>query len=330
MDTTRKPEFTIALLHPRYWPNWLWFGLWWLVSQLPYRVQLKLGEWLGRGTYRLFEQRRYIARRNIDLCFPHLADAERERMVRDNFIATATAVFETGMAWFWSRRRLQKLYTIEGAERLQSRIAQGEGMLLLTLHFTTLELMGAAVTGMVDSIAMSYRPHRNPVYDLIQSRQRSRHNKSAVVVAAGDVRGMVRYLKKGYATSYLPDQDYGPKHSVFVPLFGIPAATVTGMARLAKLARVPVIPIVNFRRADGQGYVVRILPPLENFPSGDDQRDARQINAHVEKVILDHPEQYLWVHRRFKSRPPGEADLYQLPKSRSRSRRRRRRRPMAG
>ncbi len=193
-------------------------------------------------------------------------------------------------------------------------------MLLLALHFTTLEISGAVVTSLTDSIAMSYRPHRNPVYDLIQSRQRARHNPTAVTVAARDVRSMVRYLRKGYGISYLPDQDYGPKHSVFVPFFGVPTATVTGLSRLAKMADVPVVPVVSFRRADGKGYVVRILPPFVEFPSGDDERDARQLNAHVEKCIMEHPEQYLWVHRRFKTRPPGEADLYGLPK---RSRRRR-------
>lgn len=320
MNTKSTPQFRLALLHPRYWLTWLWFGLWWLVSQLPYPLQMKLGEWLGRAGYRVLKRRRTIAQRNIDLCFPHLSGRERERLVRDNFIATFTAVFETGMAWFWPRWRLEKLYTVEGIEHVQAQLKKGQGMLLLALHFTTLEIMGAAVTSLTDSIAMSYRPHRNPVYDWIQSRQRARRNPTAVVVAAGDVRSMVRYLRKGYGISYLPDQDYGPKHSVFVPFFGIPAATVTGLSRLAKMADVPVIPVVSFRRGSGKGYVVRVLPPFENFPSGDDERDARQLNAHVEKCIMEHPEQYLWVHRRFKTRPPGKPDLYGLPK---RSRRRR-------
>jgi Kdo2-lipid IVA lauroyltransferase/acyltransferase len=320
MDTRSTPQFSLAFLHPRYWLTWFWFGLWWLASQLPFRLQLMLGNWLGRLGYRFLKRRRYIAQRNIDLCFPQWTVAERERLVRENFIATAMALFETGMAWFASRRRLQKLYTIEGAGHVQSHLDKGQGVLLLSLHFTSLEMLGVAMNGIIDCLAMSYRPHRNPVYDWVQSRRRAYHNPTASVIAAGDVRSMVRHLKKGHCVSYLPDQDFGPRHSVFVPLFGTLAATVTGLARLAKMANVPVVPLVNYRRADGKGYVFRALPPFENFPSGDDERDARQLNAHVEQCILAHPEQYLWVHRRFKTRPAGEADLYGLPKHRSRRR----------
>lgn len=322
MDTKTKPQFRLALLHPRYWLTWLFFGFWWLVSQLPYRLQMKMGEWLGRLFYHLLKRRRFITRRNIELCFPDLSESEREHLVRENFKSTAKAVFETGIAWFWPYKRLQKLYTLEGLEHIRSHQEKGQGVLLLTLHFTTLEIMGAAIFGLMDSMAVSYRPHRNPVYDLLQSRGRGRLNPTTRVIAAGDVRSMVRGLRDGYAVGYLPDQDYGPKHSVFVPFFGIPAATVVGLSRMAKMANVPVVPLVNFRRADGKGYVFRALPSLENFPSGDEERDARLVNAHVEKCVLEHPEQYLWMHRRFKSRPPGEPDLYGLPKRRSRRRKR--------
>lgn len=321
MDTKSQPRFRRALLHPRYWSTWLAFGLWWLVSQLPFRVQLKLGEWMGWLGYHLLKRRRFIARRNIELCFPELSEAEREKLVRANFTATATAVFETGMAWFWPLERLAKLCTVQDRERIQAQLDKGEGMLLLTLHFTTLEIMGAMFTGQLPRMAVSYRPHRNPVYDLIQNFLRARRNPDTAAIAAGDVRSMVRHLRNGYGIGYLPDQDYGPKHSVFVPLFGIPAATVTGLSRLAKMSGVPVIPIMSYRRADNRGYVLEVLPPFESFPSGDEARDARQLNEHVEDLVRQHPEQYLWVHRRFKSRPPGEPDLYGLPKRSSRRRR---------
>ncbi|MCW8194319.1 LpxL/LpxP family Kdo(2)-lipid IV(A) lauroyl/palmitoleoyl acyltransferase [Proteobacteria bacterium 005FR1] len=324
MDTKSQPRFRLALLHPRYWSTWLGFGLWWLASQLPFRAQLKLGKWLGRIGYHLLKRRRLIARRNIDLCFPELSEAERDQLVRDNFIATATAVFETGMAWFWPLEKLEKLCTIEGQERIQAQLDKGEGMLLLTLHFTTLEIMGAVFTGQLPRMAVSYRPHRNPVYDLIQNFLRARRNPDAAAIAAGDVRSMVRHLRNGYGIGYLPDQDYGPKHSVFAPLFGIEAATVVGLSRLAKMSRVPVIPLFSYRRPDNKGYVLKVLPPFEDFPSGDETRDACQLNRHVEDLVRECPEQYLWVHRRFKSRPPGEADLYGLPKRSARRRRRER------
>lgn len=323
MDTKIKPQFRAALLHPRYWKTWLAFGLWWLVSQLPYPMLMALGRLLGEVSYRVLKRRRFIAQRNIDLCFPELGESERERRVRENFIATGKAVFESGMGWFWPQWRLKRLCTVEGVEHIQAQLDKKEGMLLLTLHFTTLEIMGAVLTHLLDSMAMSYRPHRNPVYDWVQARQRAHRNPSTVAIAAGDVRSMVRHLRRGYGIGYLPDQDFGPKHSVFVPFFGIPAATVTGLSRLAKMSRVPVIPLLSFRRADGNGYMIKVMPPFENFPTGDELADARRLNEHVEACVREIPEQYLWVHRRFKSRPPGEADLYGLPKQRRRRRRER-------
>lgn len=314
--------FRLALLHPRYWLTWIWFAIWWAFAQLPYRVQMTLGRWLGRLMYHVARRRRHITRRNFELCFPEMSPKEREQLVRDNFESSGIAVFETGIAWFWPRWRLDRLYTIEGIEHIQEQLKKGKGMLLLTLHFTTLEIMGAAMTSLMDSMAVSYRPHRNPVYDFIQARQRARRNPTAAAIAAGDVRSMVRYLRRGYGIGYLPDQDFGRKHSVFVPFFGVPAATVTGLSRLAKMADVPVIPLFNFRRPDGKGYVFRVMPPFENFPSGDDVKDARRLNEHAERCIMEYPEQYLWMHRRFKTRPEGEPDLYGLPKKRRRRRRR--------
>lgn len=322
MDIKSQTRFRLALLHPRYWLTWLFFGLWWLSSLLPYRVQMMLGRWLGHLLYYVARRRRYITRRNLELCFPELSPKEREQRVRENFVSSGIAVFETGIAWFWPRWRLDKLYTIEGIEHIQEHLKKGQGMLLLTLHFTTIEILAAAMTSLMDSMAMSYRPHRNPVYDYIQARCRASRNPTAAVIAAGDVRTMVRYLRRGYGMGYLPDQDFGRKNSVFVPFFGVPAATVTGLSRLAKMAKVPVIPLVNYRRSDGKGYVFRVLPAFENYPSGDDEQDARTLNEHVERCIMEYPEQYLWMHRRFKTRPEGEPDLYGLPK-----RRRRRRRP---
>lgn len=322
MDIKSKTRFRPALLHPRYWLTWLLFGLWWLSSLLPYRVQMLLGGWLGRVLYHVARRRRHITRRNFELCFPELSAEEREQLVRDNFKSSGMAVFETGIAWFWPRWRLEKLYTIEGIEHIEEHLKNGQGMLLLTLHFTTIEILAAAMTSLMDSMAMSYRPHRNPVYDYIQARSRARRNPTAAVIAAGDVRSMVRYLRRGYGMGYLPDQDFGRKHSVFVPFFGVPAATVTGLSRLAQMANVPVIPLFNYRRKDGKGYVFRVMPAFENFPSGDDEKDARVLNEHAERCIMEYPEQYLWMHRRFKTRPEGEPDLYGLPK-----RRRKRRRP---
>ncbi len=320
----QKPSLEPALFHPVYWPTWMLFGLWWFIAQLPYRLQLLFGEALGVVFYHLLRRRRWIARRNLELCFPQLNQIELERLLRANFKSTTIAFFETGIAWFCPRKRLSKLVQVEGLEHLQSHLDQGRGVLLLSLHFTTIEMLGVCINSLIDTTDMTYRPHTNPVYDYIQSRQRARHNPSCTVVARGDVRAMVRSLKKGRCISYFPDQDYGRKHSVFAPFFGIPAATVTAMPRLIKMTKVPVIPLVNTRLPDGKGYLIKILPAWKNYPTDNEQVNARRLNEHIEAQIRQQPDQYLWVHRRFKTRPSGEKDVYGLPK---RSRRRKRRTP---
>lgn len=302
-----KPRFRKHFLHPRYWPTWLLIGCWWLIAQLPFRWQLLMGRALGRAVYHLAGRRREIARRNIELCFPQLSTAERERLVRDNINSTSIALFETGMAWFWPTWRLRRLYSISGLEHLQQ--AEGQGVLLMAFHFTTLDI-GAAFVSLSASIDGMYRPHNNPVYDYIQRRGRERHRPESDAVPRDDLREMLRRLKQGRAVWYAPDQDYGKGQSVFVPFFGINAATITATAKFAKLGKAKVVPFVQYRRADGSGYDVRILPAWENFPTGDDLADARRVNALAEDCIRPHPEQYLWTHRRFKTRPDGEASLY--------------------
>ncbi len=282
-------------------------GGWWLLVQLPFRWQLGLGHYLGKVLYRLAAKRRNIAARNIALCFPELSAAEQEMLVRDNIESTAIALFETGMAWFWPHSRLRKLFNISGLEHIEA--AEGQGVLLMAFHFTTLDIGGAFVC-MSMSIDAMYRPHKNPVYDYVQRKGRERHSAATDVVTRDDVREMLRRLKAGRTIWYAPDQDYGKGHSVFVPFFGIPAATVTATAKFARLGKAKVIPFAQYRRADGSGYDVEIYPPWEDFPSGDETADAARINVTAEQLIRPHPEQYLWSHRRFKSRPDGETSLY--------------------
>ncbi|MGH1469663.1 MAG: LpxL/LpxP family Kdo(2)-lipid IV(A) lauroyl/palmitoleoyl acyltransferase [Cellvibrionaceae bacterium] len=320
MDTITKPTFHFSLLHPRYWSTWLLFAVWFLVAQLPFRAQKWIGKGLGQLMLLFASERRHVAEKNIQMCFPHLSQKEQRQLLIDNFYSTAFAFFETGIAWFWSKQRLKKLFHVEGLEQLQRYQNDNQGALMLILHFTTLEMWGVACNQLLDNIDMTYRPHRNPVYDLIQSWGRARHNPTSDVIAVGDVRSMVRSLKSGHFISYFPDQDHGSKHSVFVPLFGNPAATVTALARLIKMAKVPVVPLMCKRKSDGHGYDLKVLPAWKNYPSGDDERDAITLNEHVEQCILEQPDQYLWVHRRFKSRPEGEDPVYTPKKRRSRKR----------
>ncbi|MCO8164477.1 lipid A biosynthesis lauroyl acyltransferase [Pseudomonas sp. 21LCFQ02] len=304
-----RPHFRPYFLHPRFWALWLGLGLLWLIVQLPYRLLLVLGRWLGLVMYGFAADRKYIAARNLELCFPQLSAAERKRLLKENFASTGIAFFEMAMSWWWPRQRLARLAHIEGLQHLREAQQAGEGVILMALHFTTLEV-GAALLGQQHTIDGMYREHKNPLFDFIQRRGRERHNLDSLAVEREDVRGMLKLLRKGRAIWYAPDQDYGAKQSVFVPLFGIQAATVTATSKFAKLGKARVVPFTQQRLADGRGYRLVIHPPLEHFPGENDEADCLRINQWVEKAITECPTQYLWAHRRFKSRPEGEPRLY--------------------
>ena len=303
-----KPVFQTSMLAPKYWLTWIGFGVWWLVSQLPYGWQMAMGDILGRALGRLAKRRTAIARRNLELCFPELTPAALDALLKQHLESVGRGVFEMGMAWFMAPRRLRKLVRYEGLEHLEQAEQAGQGVLLMGMHFTNIDI-GAAFICLERSIDGSYRPHANPVYDLIQRTGRERHNPGNIAIERGDVRTMIRQLKKGRAVWYAPDQDYGSKHCVFVPFFGIQASTITATGQLARLGKAKVIPFTHIRQPEG-GYVVKIYPAFDGFPQGDDEKDARTVNEFVENCVKLAPEQYLWMHRRFKSRPEGEEDLY--------------------
>ena len=304
-----RPRFRAAFFHPRFWLLWSGLGVLWLVVQLPYKVQLRIGRFLGACMFRVAGERRRIAARNLELCFPEKNAAERERLLKENFASTGIAFFEMAMSWWWAKPRLAKLAHVEGLEHLQQAQRDGKGVILMAFHFTTLEI-GAALLGQQHTIDGMYRVHKNPLFDFIQRRGRERHNLDSLAVERDDVRGMLKLLRAGRAIWYAPDQDYGAKQSIFVPLFGIEAATVTATSKFAKLGKAQVVPFTQQRLADGSGYKLVIHPPLSDFPGESDEADCLRINQWVERAIRECPEQYLWAHRRFKTRPPGEPKLY--------------------
>ncbi len=308
-----RPRFRSSFLHPRFWGLWLGLGLLWLVAQLPYRALLGLGRALGAVMYRVAGERRRIAARNLELCFPELSGDERQYLLKENFASTGIAFFEMAMSWWWPKARLARLAHIEGIEHLQAAQREGEGAILMAVHFTTLEI-GAALLGQAHTIDGMYREHGNPVFDFIQRRGRERHNLDSLAVERDDVRGMLKLLRKGRAIWYAPDQDYGIKQSIFVPLFGIPAATVTATTKFARLGKARVVPFTQRRLEDGSGYRLVVHPPLADFPGETEEADCLRINQWVEGVLRECPEQYLWAHRRFKSRPEGEPRLYDKKK----------------
>jgi len=303
-----SPQFSRALLAPRHWLSWLGAGCWYLIAQLPYRWQMAFARRFGLLLHRN-KKRVHQARTNLRLCFPALSEAEREQLLNNNLISTAMAIFETGIAWFWPKGRLRRLFNISGLEHIEQAQREGQGALLLSLHFTTLDI-GSAMLGQYVNYDGMYRPHANPVFDYLQKKRREAYCKGGMAFSRDNVRAMIAQLRKGRMIWYAPDRDLGEKMSVFVPFFDVPTATVTATAQFARMGRAKVIPFSQFRRADGSGYDVVIHPPFENYPSGDELADARRVNQFMEDEIRKAPEQYFWAQPRFKTRPEGEPSVY--------------------
>ena len=307
-STSVASRFHRGLLAPRCWPTWLLVGIWWLVVQLPYPVLLTLGRLLGWLLYLIPSERRAIALRNLELCFPELSDRQRRRLARANFVSLGIALFETGIAWWWPRWRFMRLIEVVGLENVEA--LKGQGIMLLGAHFTTLEVGGAAIAGTLSMDGM-YRAHKNPVLDFVQARGRtSKSLGNTVVFERKDVRGTMKALKAGRILWYGPDQDYGLRQGLFAPFFGQQAATVYATARFAEKTGAAVVPFSHVRKPWGKGYQLKLHPPLKEFPSGDDLKDATRVNAVLEQMIRTAPDQYLWAHKRFKNRPEGEPSVY--------------------
>lgn len=301
-------HFSSSLLHPRYWLTWCGLGLLWLLVQLPYPLLMRLGAFLGAKARPVLKRREKILRRNLELCFPHFSPDEKERLIADNFLSLGMALLETGMAWFWSDKRIKRWFDVEGLHNLQQAVDGNRGVIVIGVHFMSLEL-GGRVMGLCRPMMAMYRPHNNPALEWAQTRGRMRSNKA--MLDRKDLKGMVNALKKGEAVWFAPDQDYGPRGSTFAPLFAVnDAATTKGTFVLSRLSGAALLSIVMIRKADGSGYQLIIQPELKDYPRDDEAAAACYMNKVIEREILRAPEQYLWIHRRFKTRPAGEASLY--------------------
>jgi Kdo2-lipid IVA lauroyltransferase/acyltransferase len=280
-----------------------------LAILLPLPALRTLGRVSGRLYQILGRRRARIARINVDLCFPELSDAERAALVRRHFEAVGIGVFELGLAWWASDRRLRRITTWHGLEHLRTAHAQGKGVILLSAHFTTLDFSGRLISMCDDMppIKGLYRPNENPVVERFIRGNRERHFDALIL--REDIRSMLRALKAGEVVWYAPDQNFGHKGSVFAPFFGVPAATNTATTRLASLSGAAVMPFFTRRRPDGH-YEQTIFPPLEDFPGPDPETDTARINAVFEDWIRQAPEQYFWTHRRFKDRPNDGPRFY--------------------
>ncbi|MDX1569419.1 MAG: LpxL/LpxP family Kdo(2)-lipid IV(A) lauroyl/palmitoleoyl acyltransferase [Xanthomonadales bacterium] len=302
----KRPDFRWTLLAPRHWPIWLGFALLRALVLLPHGWQLRFGRALGPFLRRALRSRERVALRNLELCFPEQDDSWRRAVVRELFASLGMMIFEIGSAWWGSPRRHRRLGDVRGLDALQRAQADGRGVLLLFGHFTSLELAGRLLAYHQDMAGL-YREHGNPVLEYIVRRRRLNYGEA--LFNRNELRGMVKYLRAGGVLWYAPDQDYQRGENVFAPFFGVPASTTTSTHQLARMGRARVLVTRNVRRADGR-YEVEILDPVPEVPSADVTEDCRRINEAIEALVRACPEQYLWVHRRFKTRPEGEASLY--------------------
>ncbi len=285
------------LLGPRYWPSWAVVGLLRLISLLPWRWQLTIGRLIGRAARCIARRRRRITATNLALCFPDLSPGERRRLLAAHFDSLGIGIIEAVNGWWkptpWLARRLQ----LEGLENLHRALSGGHGALLLTAHFTTLE-MGAQMLGFTHPSTGVYRRHENPVFDRVMHA--GRLARGGTLFERRDLRGLLHALRAGETVWFAPDQAYLGPHGIEVPFFGVPAPTNTATARIAAASGAPVLPFFVERLPGTAGYRVTIEPPLRDFPAGDPTADAARINAVLETGIRRVPAQYLWSHDRFK------------------------------
>ncbi|MGI2171184.1 LpxL/LpxP family Kdo(2)-lipid IV(A) lauroyl/palmitoleoyl acyltransferase [Shewanella sp. MF05960] len=304
-----KAEFSSDLYHPKHWPMWFGVLLMRTTLLLPLRWQMKMGSAIGRLVKKLAKSRAHTARRNIDLCFPDMSETDKQELLDRTFEETGKALFDTINAWWWSNDRIQQHMTIKGTEHVSDSLDSGKGVILFAVHCLPLE-MGARIFGQFAPGIGVYRPHNNPVMEYLQVKGRLRSNKG--LVPKRDVRQMIRSLRAPNVIWYTADQDFGRSSAVFIPFFAVPdAATITGATSLARLGKANVLPFFVERNADDTGYNLEIMPALDNFPGDNETDDAIRGNQIVEQLINRNRNQYMWLHRRFKTRPvKGSPSLY--------------------
>ena len=304
MDNPR-PSFA-----PKNWPGWIAAGMMWLLGHLPYRLSLAMTGSLAPLMRFLMKKRVAIVRRNIERCFPELSEQQQQKLAQDNIRSVAIGLSEFGYAWTGNRDRMRRRVVMEGVEHLDRIAANKRGVILLLGHMTCMEMVGTLVGPHMDAsrVAGVYRPLRNPVIEWLQNRGRMGYSIGSF--SKHDIRGAVRHLRGGGFLWYAPDQDFGPDQTEFVPFFGIQTATLTATHKLAKLGRAEILPLFVRRNADDSGYIIQAGPALPDIPSDDVIADLTACNQATEAWIRKAPEQYWWLHRRFKTRPEGEAPFY--------------------
>lgn len=282
-------------------------ALMWLLHWLPLSWQASLGRSFGQLLYCFARERRHVTLTNLHLCFPELSETSRNQLAKNHFVAFGRSFLERGLLWWAPPQRLRQLVQIEGLDHLQR--AGGKPTILLVPHFIGLDMGWTRLTMELDMVSI-YANQKNLLFNAALLKGRTRFGSSTLLSRQEGTRPALRMMRAGKPFYYLPDMDYGQRDTIFIPFFGVPTATITGLSRLSRIAGADVLPVVTRMQPDGQGYVVNIGAPWQDFPGPSIEADTQRMNAFIETEVRRLPEQYLWLHKRFKTRPPGEPSLY--------------------
>jgi KDO2-lipid IV(A) lauroyltransferase len=308
-------KINAKLLYPNTWPYWIVLGLLWLITQLPYRCFMRCGKFLGHLASFVPQYNRAVTLINLRLCFPEKTETERIRLMRQCYQSLVMAMLETAFSCFASEKRLQGLLHLHNPAFLEA--CAGHGVLIIVPHYHVLEIVGRLVAMQVSNLSAVYRPHRKPVIEYINRTHLA--NNFTSIIPRTNGKAMIRLLRHQGNLLFLPDIDAGKKQSLFANFFNIQTASVASVPKLVALGKAKVVFAHAYRKADLSGYELSFSAPLENYPSEDVLHDVERVNLEMERLIREHPEQYLWQYRRFRTRPPGEVDFY--PKKRIRRKR---------
>lgn len=291
----------------KFIPMWSMLALLRVIAFLPYAIQLKAGAALGYILKKMAPSRQHIIHTNLNLCFPDLSLQQRQTMLNNNYTNLGISLIEIGLCWWWSKKKLLNMVEIRGLEHIENSLKDNKGVILLTGHFTSLEI-GARLLALYCPVQVMYRTQKNQLFDSYLYAKRCAYFEHTI--SRKNTRQLIKGIKKLIPTWYAPDQDFANENNVFPPFFNVPTATITASARLAKAGNATVLSYFPERKEDGSGYILHIEANFKNFPSGDDLADASAINHSIESYVRLFPEQYMWIHKRFKTRPKGGEPIY--------------------
>ncbi len=279
----------------------------WLIHFLPFRVIVVIGDAVGLLLYLLAAERRKVGAINLKLCFPGMSDEVRKKLLRDHFMMFGRSLIERGILWWSSAERICSLIRVEGVEHFEA--VKDKPAILLTPHFVGMDIGGQWVAQHTDTVCM-YANQKNPYFTELLLKKRTRFRNQRLYSRQQGLRPILKGMREGMPFIYPPDQDQGVKDGAFIPFFGVSAATMTSVPRIAKMTGAKVVPGITRVLSGCKGYVLTFFPAWENYPSGDDIADTRRMNEFIEQRVREMPEQYFWLHKRFKTRPEGEERFY--------------------